>query len=151
MNRNEAYRRLGDVREEYRAAIFSLSETLRACNSNPATHHAGHRQHVSLGNLQSCFRNLQITYVVRLFAEFEAILRDYWLNARKRTTRPPMMDLINSLAAYRTMPADDVQYAHEVREYRNDVIHSHLQDPRFDFSVCSSRLAKFLSWFPQTW
>ncbi len=96
-------------------------------------------------------QNLQITYLLRLFAEFEGVLRDYWLNGRKRTSRPPMIDLMNSIAAYCIMSNDDVQDAHEVRDYRNDVIHQHLQDPRFDFQTCRSRLACFIRWLPQKW
>jgi len=62
-----------------------------------------------------------------------------------------MIDLMNSVAAYCFMKDDDVQDAHEVRDYRNDVIHQHLQDPRFDFQSCRSRLARFVRWLPQKW
>ena len=151
MKPNEAFNKLGDVREEFFAAKFSLVETLRAYNADAEVHHAGNQQHVTLGHLQVCSDNLQITYVLRLFAEFEGILRDYWHYARKRTTDPPMAVLMDSLAAYCHMKADDVRNAHEVREYRNDVVHDHLQDSRLDFPECCSRLARFLRWLPQRW
>lgn len=34
--------------------------------------------------------NLEPTYIIRLYAEFEAGLRDYWANHLNRATHPPM-------------------------------------------------------------
>src|SRR5947207_14146374 len=45
--------------------------------------------------------NLESTYIVRLYAEFEAGLRDYWANHLNRTTHPPMVQLLQSLANQR--------------------------------------------------
>lgn len=62
-----------------------------------------------------------------------------------------MAVLMDSVAAYCFINQDDIQNAHEVREYRNEVMHGHLQDPRFDFQTCHSRLACFVRWLPRTW
>jgi hypothetical protein len=151
MTHQEAYRRFDEVRDEYHAARFALRRGLQVFQNDPAVFEVGSRDQVTLHHLESCIGNLQITYLVRLFAEFEAILRDYWLNGRNRASTPRMVDLMNSVAAYCFMSNDDVQNAHEVRDYRNDVIHEHLQDPRFDFQTCRSRLACFIRWLPQRW
>ena len=151
MQRTEAFRRLDMVRDEFDAAKFALAQTLRALDANPNVFHAGKLQQVTHGQLQACAENLQITYLVRLFAEFEAILRDYWLHGRHRRTEPRMEVLMNRLGAYCTVTYDDLHDAHEVRTYRNDVIHAHLQDPRFDFPECRSRLARFIRWLPLFW
>src|SRR5580704_4559051 len=42
--------------------------------------------------------NLESTYMIRLIAEFEAGVRDYWANHLNRTTHPPMVQLLQSLA-----------------------------------------------------
>jgi hypothetical protein len=151
MNLQEAYRKLDEVRDEFHAARFALGQTIRVFDDDPLVHHTGLQHQITMHHLDSCAENLQITYLLRLFAEFEGILRDYWLNGRNRPTSPTMTDLMNSIAAYRTMMNDDVQDAHEVRDYRNDVMHEHLQDPRFDFQTCRSRLARFVRWLPQRW
>jgi hypothetical protein len=151
MIQQDAYRKLAAVRDEYHAARFSLAETLGTVNVNPETHHASKQQRVTFGQLELCVKNLQITYLARLFAEFEGVLRDYWCNGCHKRTRPAMETLMDRLAAYRTVHSDDLHDAHEVRDYRNDVIHHHLQDPRFDLLECQSRLARYVRWLPLKW
>ena len=151
MTLQEAYRTLDEVRDQYHAARFALGHTLQEYDKYSAVYEVGFRSQVTVHHIESCVRDLQITYLIRLFAEFEGILRNYWSTGRNRATKPPMIDLINSIASYRSMKDDDVKDAHEVREYRNDVIHEHLQNPRFDFQTCRSRLACFVRWLPQKW
>jgi hypothetical protein len=145
-----AFRRLDDVREEYYAARVSLSLTLKQYDSSDGSNDSG-REQVTRNHLKASIQNLQITYLTRLFAEFEGILREYWINGRRRTNTLRMVDLMNSVAAYCFINQDDTLDAHEVRDYRNDVIHEHLQDPRFDFQTSRSRLARFVRWLPQQW
>ena len=76
MQKQAAFHRLDRVHEEFEAAKFSLAQTLRELNSDPNVFHIGKVQRVTLGQLRSCAGNLEITYLVRLFAEFEGILRD---------------------------------------------------------------------------
>ncbi len=151
MTLQEAYRKFDEVRDEYEAARFALRQTINSYDKNLFIHEDGHQDQITVHQLESCVQNLPITYFIRLFAEFEGILRDYWLNGRKRNTKPRMIDLMNSIAAYCNINEDSVQDAQEVREYRNDVIHEHLQDSHFDFQTCRSRLACFVRWLPQRW
>ena len=109
MTLQEAYYKLDETCDEYQAAGFSLRQTLKGYKDAPIVQEQGQREHVTLHHVETCATNLQVTYLVRLFAEFEAILRDYWLNGRRRTTVPRMVDLMNSVAAYCFMNADDVQ------------------------------------------
>jgi hypothetical protein len=70
--------------------------------------------------------NLQSTYIIRLYAEFEAGLRDYWANGLNRATNPPMVQLLQSLADQR-ISID--RLADAVREYRNFLVHSESGEP----------------------
>lgn len=151
MNRREAFERLDEVREEYSAAAFSVRRAIERFDADASPGHPAAVKQVTLHDLQTCDGNLEITYLLRLFAEFEGILRDYWAKGRRRSTTPPMIDLMNGIAAYRFINDEDLRDAHEVREYRNSVVHEHLQDSRFAFQVCHSRLARFLRWLPLTW
>lgn len=140
------------MRDEFHAARFSLQETLRTYYVGTVAAKEGpSREQITFAQLELCARHLHVTYLLRLFAEFEGVLRDYWLNGRKRPTEPQMADLMNSIAAYCFMNADDVQDAHEVRAYRNDVIHERAIDARLDFHTCRSRIARFVRWLPKTW
>lgn len=151
MTQQEAFYKLDSVRDEFQAARFALSQILIFYAAEAQTYKSGLQQHVTLHHLDACSENLEITYLVRLFAEFEDNLRDYWRHGRKRKSKPNMTLLMDSTAAYCFMNSDDVDQAHEVREYRNDVFHERRHDPRFDFQTCRSKLACFVRWLPRQW
>jgi hypothetical protein len=73
--------------------------------------------------------NLEATFIVRLYAEFEATLRDYWLNFLGRDTEPPMVQLVNVAIPDQHFPQDDIEEADEVRLYRNYLVHDSEDDP----------------------
>ncbi len=95
-------------------------------------------------------RNLEITYILRLFSEFEGILRDYW-HAIGRKTKPQIGPLMNRVAAMRGIAAPDLASAHAVREFRNDVIHENLRTIRLPFPECARNLGMFIRWLPMNW
>src|SRR5438552_17350243 len=67
--------------------------------------------------------HLELTYVVRLYAEFEAGLRDAWRHFFGRATFPRMEVLINRVGALRDISPQVIAAVHHVRDYRNDIIH----------------------------
>ena len=85
--------------------------------------------------------NLESTYIVRLYAEFEAGLRDYWANHLKRTTHPPMFQLLQSLADQR-VSIDRLENADAVREYRNFLVHDESNKPPPDMRTFTVAEAK---------
>ncbi len=62
--------------------------------------------------------NLEATYLIRLFAEFESALRDAWKSVG-RDTQSRTFDLLDALASRSRVPEDVRREAHRVREYRN--------------------------------
>ena len=58
---------------------------------------------------------LELTYIIRLFAEFETGLRLFWPTARG--TEPPgrTRDLVDGIAATRRIPFQELVNAHAVR------------------------------------
>ena len=50
--------------------------------------------------------NLEGTFVIRMYAEFEANLRDAWKNHFRQMTQPPMRDLLVAICARTQMPDD---------------------------------------------
>src|SRR5579862_5590183 len=123
MTRDEAFNLLRRLRDEFEAGTFAITRVLDDWNSNSDLFVAAHARGVTDEELRRCARNLELTFVLRLFAEFEAILRDYWRRGLNRPTRPDMEPVIESIARRRRMAPIDLANAHEVREYRNDIIH----------------------------
>ena len=66
-------------------------------------------------------RNLEGTYVIRLFAEFESGVRQYW--EANWSTDPKTVDLLNGLAARCGVPDTQRDNGHLVRDYRNSLVH----------------------------
>jgi hypothetical protein len=151
MNRSAAFDTLDRIRDELDAGRFALSRVLADLNNNPDLFMAARANGVSDSELRRCAANLQITFVLRLFAEFEAVLRHYWVHGIGRHTEPEMRALMESIARRRSMNADDLALAHQIREYRNDIIHENLRDARFDFPQCLRGLGRFLRWLPLQW
>ena len=100
--------------------------------------------------------NLETTYRVRLWAEFETALLSYYRDltgdpeARIRAT-----DLVNTLVGVRRgrAIADEVRAAvHEVGEYRNSLVHERTDPaPPVDLVEARSRLNTFLGKLPEQW
>ena len=85
--------------------------------------------------------NLDSTYIVRLYAEFEAGLRDYWANRLNRDTRPPMVQLLQSVVDQR-ISIDRLEDADAVREYRNFLVHDESDEPPSDMRTFTVTEAK---------
>lgn len=99
---------------------------------------------------QAMSDNLEGTYIIRLFAAFESGLRSYW--ASIRTTKPPVRDLVDSVAGDRGVPDDLRDQVHEVREYRNSLVHENDEEVEaVAINVARSRLCTFFARLPDDW
>ena len=93
---------------------------------------------------------LEITYVIRIFAEFEAGLRQFWSTTRK--TRPPTEVLIDRIAALRSVAEAVLMKAQEVRDSRNGFIHA--REGRIEaipIADIRSHLCQFFGHLPNEW
>ena len=107
---------------------------------------------VSPSDVRRASEHLEGTYLVRLFAEFETILRLYW--SAVRGTSPPnrTRDLLDGIAAHRRIPSNQIANAHAVREYRNALVHqSDAETTLIPISTARAILCRFLSFLPPTW
>ena len=85
------------------------------------------RQNLRRGEIVLALKNLEGTYVIRLFAEFETGARDYW--AANWATDPKAVDLLDGLAARCGIPDTQRDNAHKVRDYRNSLVHERMDEP----------------------
>src|SRR5438874_2120396 len=74
-----------------------------------------------IGAVNDAFALLEGTYVIRLYAEFEAGLRSFWETSRD--THPPMRQLLDAIASSQGIPYNDLENAHKARRYRNILVH----------------------------
>ncbi|MBI3411757.1 MAG: hypothetical protein HY040_25785 [Planctomycetes bacterium] len=102
------------------------------------------------GEIVLASRNLDGTYVIRLFAEFESGARQYW--AANWATDPKTVDLLDGLAARCGIPDTQRDYAHLVRDYRNALVHEREERPEVvPIAAARSFLCHFFSFLPPQW
>jgi hypothetical protein len=135
------------VAEELSAAQAAVGHTARVAASDPTILHG---YEIRPRHLQRCLVNLDSTYVVRLFAVFEAVLREYWQLSRRKgkLSNVAVSRLIEQVATRLDVPNSIVRTIHEIRAYRNCIVHEHLSAPPMDLRGCQSAISYFLSFLP---
>lgn len=94
--------------------------------------------------------DLEGTYLIRLFAEFETGLRLYF--ETRRSTNPPAKDLLDSVTALCGISEEHRDNAHAVREYRNSLVHERVEEPDpISIATARSYLCCFFSKLPNEW
>ena len=142
---------LDRVTEELEAARFAIVQTMRAVEADAVWTRLAEHARVDRGGLDRCRINLEATFLLRLFAEFEGVLRHYWQHGLRRRTEPNVSVLIARVASARGMPASHRRGADQVREYRNDLVHEQRLGVQLTFARCRSHIGRFLSWLPAEW
>ena len=138
--------RIKAVEREYIAMRQAADRFQRAALDDPT---------ILQGNLRhreiiAASRNLEGTYIIRLFAEFETAARQYW--DANWATDPKTVDLLNGLAARCEIPERQRDSAHRVREYRNGLVHEREDKPEI-VPIAEARhfLCRFFSYLPWQW
>ena len=127
-------------------AAEDLGERLRA---DPSALDPEELEFADYRNFQE---DLEATYLIRLFAEFEAGLREAWEVAFRRTTVPSVRDLIDSLNAQRLLPDLWRDCVHNIRVYRNALVHEGGDDAQpIGLREACSDLCRFFSGLPHHW
>ncbi|HEV3256547.1 MAG TPA: hypothetical protein VG013_06700 [Gemmataceae bacterium] len=141
-------RRIKAVEREYYAARFSVDRALGQVRADPNILTGDLR----IREIERTADFLEGTYIMRLFAEFESGLRLYFRLVRKR--RPPSKteDLLNSVASRRGIPNEQLRKAHEVRGYRNDLVHERYENNEpMTIMDARRRLCYYFSFLPRDW
>lgn len=147
MRRDDAIRRLKSIEDEFRASRFALEEAVLQAAADPQRLRAAR---LTLPQLRLAHANADVTYVVRLFAEFEGFLRGYWATLRR--TEPPASRLIDGIVSRRkSVPAALHNRVQQVRQYRNDIVHGGLTAPQLTIGQCRSPLCRFMAHLPEEW
>ncbi|MDZ4851772.1 MAG: hypothetical protein SGI77_20990 [Pirellulaceae bacterium] len=100
-------------------------------------------------DLVNAAERLENTYLIRLYAEYEAGVREYW--ASIRNTQPMMKPLMESLTGRRGIPTEVHLAADFVREVRNACVHHAEHDSRNTLASHRSSLSHYFSFLPAEW
>jgi len=138
--------RLVSIRNEYESVQASITYTQRVWAKLVDE---GEFEGLKFKDIQKTANYLGDTYIIRLFAEFEAILRDYLPPRAGHTDRRAIFDLINRVALRHHIPDPIRDKAHTIREYRNLLAHRNATGARtIVFSMALSYLNQFLAPLP---
>jgi hypothetical protein len=138
--------RIKSVEREYLAIRQAADRFRRDAWNDPTIllenlHHA---------EINKAAQNLESTYIIRLFAEFETGARQY--RATIRNTEPNTADLLNGLAGRCRIPDTQRDNSHLVREYRNNLVHEREDKiAAVSISLVWRSLCMFFSFLPQQW
>ena len=139
--------RIKAVERQYAAVQLAASRLLEEGRRDP-TILLGDVKH---RHLVEADKDLEGTYLIRLFAEFETGLRQYW--ATEKSSHPRTRDLLERIAAMRTLSDEEKDNAHAVREYRNSLVHEREDEDveAIPIAVARGYLCRFFSRLPLEW
>lgn len=147
MYRKQAILAVGHVEAEYRVAAWAVDRCRQQADIDPSILNV---PQIQLNEIRRCGFTLEATYLIRLFAVFESHLRDVWVQAFQRATHPKVQDLIDGCAARQGVPNDMLANTHQVRIYRNSLVHGG-EAPRVVLGDARQYLCTFLGRMPPEW
>jgi hypothetical protein len=144
--RDEWPSRIKSIEREYGSVRLAVDRLLSQVRFDPTILNSG----IALRDIVYAAENLEGTYFVRLFAEFETGVRNYWKTFRD--THPRMEDLVNSLASRHKIPFNLTVSVHIVRNLRNSLVHER-EDVTETVTIGEARkyLCKYLARLPSDW
>jgi hypothetical protein len=140
-----------NVRREFASARLALATLIKVWHDDRGIASRDEEFVLTLDDFRRCQRHLEATYFVRQFATFEAILRDFWEKGLRRGTDPDLRPLLNSIAACRKIDPATLASIHQVRDFRNQVMHRNTMTAGFDIAECGRVLSTYISWLPISW
>ncbi len=102
-------------------------------------------------NLKLADENLEATYIIRMFAEFESAIRSFWKTIRPKT-RTQTESLLDRVGDRCGVPIEVARNVQVVRLYRNKLVHERDQEcETVTIKDTRSRLATYLAFLPREW
>ncbi len=145
------HERVKAVENEYRSVRIAVDRLKATVDHDPSVL----KNEPTPANLNVAGKNLEGTYIVRLFAEFESALRSY---DRARHNDPTLKTeasiLIDMIGGRRGqgISANVREGAHAVRRVRNHWAHERdATTTPMPIDQARARLQSFLSWLPEQW
>lgn len=146
LRRDEWHSRIKSVETEYKAMRQASERFKKMALDDPSILEVGSEHR----HLVTACANLESTYLIRLFAAFEAGVRHYW--ATQKPTKPNTFDLLKGSASRRRIPTTELELADSVREFRNGLVHESAAFPEpIPLAVARGYLCRFFAYLPPEW
>ncbi|HEX5269184.1 MAG TPA: hypothetical protein VFW33_01790 [Gemmataceae bacterium] len=141
--------RMRGVEREYQVAQVAVDLLKSALRADPSLLAA---RQLKRAHLELLVAQLEPTYFVRLYSEFEAGLRDVWASHFKKKRRPHAEQLIDALTSRQRVSDDYRRKVHTVRKYRNVLVHEGADETvPVALGRARSFLCTFFSFMPEDW
>ena len=141
--------RMKSVEREYQ-----IAEMARAALEDALVKHSGllTARGLTVADLRVYRSKLHDTYFIRLFAEFETGLKDYWTNGLENDQKTRIMDVIDSVCSSRHIEDKWRINVHAARKFRNRLIHEDTAeaDP-VTLNKARGDLGRFFGRLPNDW
>src|SRR5687768_12946169 len=109
--------RLKAIEREYTAVALAVARFLAEARRDPTIIQGD----ADYRDIQRASSRVEATYLVRLFAEFESALRQFW-SVTHRTRSPRSTEsLLTRAGSHRRIPDEQIKNAHRVRVHRNSL------------------------------
>lgn len=118
-DRIEWPRRLKAIEREYQAARVAVAYYDERVRVDPTLLEGS----LGIRDIANTAAKLEGTYVIRLFAEFETALREFWPTRRSSKLPSQARNLIDGVASACKIASEQLQFVHDVREFRNGLVH----------------------------
>lgn len=144
----ERIRDLKSIEHEYRVALLAMNRLEVQARLDPTVLDNDMR----VRGIGEALSNLNGTYAIRLFAEFETGLRVFWVATRNEPEPSRVAEIIDRIASRYGIGDEERTNAHRSRSYRNRQIHANQEkDETIKVSECRRFLCCFLGKMPSTW
>lgn len=141
-------RSLKAIEHEYRVAHLAMRRLADQARRDPTILDEDMR----VRGIDEALRNLNGTYAIRLFAEFETGLRAFWVATRAEPEPRSIAEIIDRVASRYGFDHVELTNAHRSRQYRNRQVHDNEETGEtLRVSECRSFLCTFLGRMPVTW
>jgi len=147
MPRNDDWQsRIKSVDNEYKAMRQASERFRKMALDDPSILEVGSEHR----HLVAACANLESTYLIRLFAEFETGARQFW--ASQKSTKPNTAALLKGLASRCRIPSAELLLADSVRKYRNCLVHEFTESPKpIPLAEARGYLCRFFAFLPPRW
>lgn len=148
MRRLDCHNALKQVLSSYRTARRTVHVLIEVVIHQPDYLY---NNDLTLADMRAFANELHDIYFARMFASFESSLRHYG-RTRIRNTKPPTQQLVSRIAERLGVPQDVLDTVHEIRDFRNYLIHEeHEVKRRFTLEEASGYLNTYLARLPLEW
>ncbi len=142
------FRRLKAIEHEYRIAALAMRKLVVQARSDPTILEAD----MKFSGIGEALDNLNNTYAIRLFADFETGLRQFWTAARLEPEPRSITEIIDRVASRHRIGSDELRNVHRVRKDRNRQVHDNEEEGEaIDVGDCRHFLNAFLGEMPSSW